>query len=366
MRPPVLPILLGLSLIGLSGALFYVYLKKNEEEDQLDSNSPSSSSKPKQIEEKDIIVELTIKNDVAPIVMGRGGANLSSIEEKTGTNIVFREKDEHNQICEIRGKIEAIKHATKLINLAASRPPIISEDIYVPQTACGKIIGRCGDSLQDICRKSCAKVSVESGDKGDGKSRRVIITGTQSQVNVAKSLIEEKVKEDTETRKLVEEMEAKREPRGSVRSPSLPSTGLTPASSKESLQTRSEKLHSTSTDGQLEVYVSAVASPAKFWLQMVGPQSSELDVLVDSMTEYYNDLENEELHKIAEPYLGQIVAAMFKFDSKWYRAEIVSIQPNEFSPGDVVLDLYFVDYGDSEYVNTHEVRELRTDFLTLR
>lgn len=363
MRPPVLPILLGLTLFGLSGALFYVYIKKNEEDQK--SSKSSKTNKPTKLEEKDIIVELTIKNDVAPIVVGRGGANLSSIQEKTGTSIVFREKDENNQICEIRGKIEAVKNATKLINLAASRPPIISEDIYVPQTACGKIIGRCGDSLQDICRKSCAKVSVESGDKGDGKTRRVIITGTQSQVNVAKSLIEEKVKEDIETRRIVEEMEAKREPRGSVRSP-LPSTGLTPASSKESLQTRSEKLHSTSTDGQLEVYVSAVASPAKFWLQMVGPQSSELDILVDSMTEYYNNLENEELHKIAEPYLGQIVSAMFKFDSKWYRAEIVAILPNEFSPGDVVLDLYFVDYGDSEYIAPHEVRELRTDFLTLR
>lgn len=174
MRPPVLPILLGLTLFGLSGALFYVYIKKNEEDQK--SSKSSKTSKPTKLEEKDIIVELTIKNDVAPIVVGRGGANLSSIQEKTGTKIVFREKDENNQICEIRGKIEAVKNATKLINLAASRPPIISEDIYVPQTACGKIIGRCGDSLQDICRKSCAKVSVESGDKGDGKTRRVIIT----------------------------------------------------------------------------------------------------------------------------------------------------------------------------------------------
>lgn len=31
-----------------------------------------------------------------------------------------------------------------------------------------------------------------------------------------------------------------------------------------------------------------------------------------------------------------------------------------------MLDLYFVDYGDSEYVAAHEVFELRSDFLTLR
>lgn len=118
--------------------------------------------------------------------------------------------------------------------------------------------------------------------------------------------------------------------------------------------------------GQMEVYVSAVASPARFWVQIVSPQIKKLDDLIIEMTEYYKDVENQERHRIKDPYLGQIVAAMFQYDSKWYRAEIVAIVPNEYDPRRVALDLYFLDFGDSIYVDTHDVFELRTDFLTLR
>lgn len=57
---------------------------------------------------------------------------------------------------------------------------------------------------------------------------------------------------------------------------------------------------------------------SRFWVQICGHQNSELDFLVNAMTEYYNQKENQELHAIREPYLGQIVAAMFLSDNKWY------------------------------------------------
>lgn len=84
------------------------------------------------------------------------------------------------------------------------------------------------------------------------------------------------------------------------------------------------------------------------------------------MTEYYNLSENQELHKIREPYLGQIVAANFLADSKWYRAEIVAIQPNDVVTDDLVLDVYFLDYGDQQFVSRKDILELRADFLSLR
>lgn len=116
----------------------------------------------------------------------------------------------------------------------------------------------------------------------------------------------------------------------------------------------------------MEVYVSAVASPARFWVQIVGGQIKKLYALIDEMTDYYSKPENKERHRIKDAYLGQIVAAMFQYDSKWYRAEIVAIVPNEYDPRRVALDLYFLDFGDSIYVDPHDVFELRTDFLTLR
>lgn len=84
------------------------------------------------------------------------------------------------------------------------------------------------------------------------------------------------------------------------------------------------------------------------------------------MTEYYNITENKDIHQIREPSLGQIVAANFLADNKWYRAEIVAIQPNDVVKDEIVLDVYFLDYGDQQFVNKRDILELRADFLSLR
>lgn len=128
---------------------------------------------------------------------------------------------------------------------------------------------------------------------------------------------------------------------------------------------KAETLTSTNTFGQLEVYVSAVAHPSKFFVQMVGSQSVELDLLIDAMSEYYNDDENRERHVITAPTVGQMVAAKFSEDQKWYRAEIVAITDNAFGDG-IVCDLFYVDYGDNQYVFPKDVYALKKDFLGLK
>lgn len=47
-----------------------------------------------------------------------------------------------------------------------------------------------------------------------------------------------------------------------------------------------------------------------------------------------------------------------------YRAEVVAIQPN--TSNDLVLDVYFLDYGDQQFVGKKDILELRADFLSLR
>lgn len=123
---------------------------------------------------------------------------------------------------------------------------------------------------------------------------------------------------------------------------------------------------SSNIGGKFDVFVSAVASPERFWIQMVGAQTRKLDDLINEMTIYYNDSTHRAQCRIKDPYLGQIVAALFQHDNKWYRAEVVGIVPNEFDPRKVVLDLYFLDYGDSMYVQPDEVFEIQANFLTLR
>uniref|UniRef100_T1I276 Tudor domain-containing protein n=4 Tax=Rhodnius TaxID=13248 RepID=T1I276_RHOPR len=59
-----------------------------------------------------------------------------------------------------------------------------------------------------------------------------------------------------------------------------------------------EKLIPVTNDSMLQVYVSAVADPTHFWLQLISPRAVELDHLVDNMTDYYKKEENRELHKL--------------------------------------------------------------------
>ncbi|XP_055642440.1 tudor and KH domain-containing protein homolog [Toxorhynchites rutilus septentrionalis] len=365
--PVAVPIIVGISLLSVGTAFVYAYLTKKKEDDQ---NSETASnrfsnqvSKLVRMLSKDEskTVEITLSNKIVPLVVGRKGYTLKHIQECTHTEICFREKDESYQICEIHGTEAGIRKAEELIKKEASRQITLTEEILVPQTACGKILGRCGDALQEICRKSMAKVWIE-GTRIRGESRRVMITGTQNQINVAKSLIEQKVKDDADFRKSQEQLDMRREPR--IRTP--PNSITATPIPREIPPPTVEKLRSTSSSGQLEVFVSAVVSPSRFYLQLVGPQSAELDILVETMTEYYNQVENQEIHRIRKPYLGQIVAAEFNADNKWYRAEIVAILPNEFKPGEVVLDLYFVDYGDNQYIQPSDAYELRPDFLALR
>lgn len=358
MKTDVLPLMVGLSLCSASAVLLYIWYKTKDQ----DINDNSSNASPIKLK-RETKVECVIPNNIVPLVVGRNGANLKSIEEKTKTIIRFREKDENNQICEISGFIENVQIAVELVKQEASPPPNITVEMIVPQNSCGKIIGRSGEALQEICRKSMAKVHVDAGDRNDGVTRRILITGTKAHVNIAKVLIEEKIEKYENESKY--DSELRREPRGSSKS-SLDDSKSTCSDDSVITAVQSEKINLIKTEGQLDVYISAIASPSRFWLQLVGPQSAKLDTLVETMTNYYNVVANQKLHRIADPYLGQIVTAMFKYDGKWYRAEIVGILPNDFNPRDVLLDLYFVDFGDSEYVAPHEVFELRTDFLTLR
>lgn len=49
-----------------------------------------------------------------------------------------------------------------------------------------------------------------------------------------------------------------------------------------------------------------------------------------------------------------------------YRAEIVAIQVNQTLPNELLFDVYFLDYGDSQFISKKDILELRADFLSLR
>lgn len=60
-----------------------------------------------------------------------------------------------------------------------------------------------------------------------------------------------------------------------------------------------------------------MVDPSRFWLQIVSPKATELDQLVEEMTEYYGKEANRELHVLEKVEKGDLVAAIFKYDNKW-------------------------------------------------
>ncbi|CAG9798125.1 unnamed protein product [Chironomus riparius] len=351
----VLPIAVG--IIGV-GALIYIYIRQRDKDKKKKPDNDDNSKETTKNNDTLESLEFTVDNDLVPLIVGRNSVNLKSIEEKTKTQIKFRSCDDDHQMCTINGKVNDVKNAKQLIDAEAQKQPIITDEILVPTSSCGKIEGYSGSVLHDICQKSSAKVWVDPATrKVQGENRRVLITGTKEQVEMARALIEEKIKEPTVEQSLQVEEKKEKSP-----SPFASNSSITTTDTPREIMLPSPEKFKTN-DGQLEVFVSSVKSPSRFWVQICGPQNTELDLLVDAMTEYYNQKENQELHNIREPYLGQIVAAMLLTDNKWYRAEIVAILPNS---NDLVLDVYFLDYGDQQFVGRKDILELSAIFLSLR
>ncbi|KOB73689.1 Tudor domain protein [Operophtera brumata] len=208
-------------------------------------------------------------------------------------------------------------------NIKSARMNII--EVKVSKSIVPALIGAGGANVNEICHRSGARVKV-TGLSTDKSSERIInIRGTDKQIQEARKLIENYVAQEVCRR----EIEQAKSPRHVARSPSPSELG----ERSEPPQHTGERPHAKykrpeSATASIEVYVSAVSSPSRFWVQFVGPQVAQLDELVAHMTEYYANKENRAAHAVA--------------------------------------DLFFLDYGDSEYVATRELCELRADLLRLR
>ncbi|XP_031841503.2 tudor and KH domain containing protein papi isoform X1 [Nomia melanderi] len=343
-----LPILIGISLTSVSIAVIYLLLKKDEED---------STSRRNHIEiAKRISIECKVPRQFVPAVIGRGGSVIKDVQNKSGTQIFFKEDNLEcpERICIIRGTYECTQLAQEMIKSIIENQPVIETyEIYIPQRACGRIIGRGGESIHQIQITSGAKVMVESGyTYVQNAERRVIIKGTAEQIAAALTQIEEKVREEC-----ADEESAKRKLYGKLEA--SPAIKL-PIYTTERPQS-TESLSLQGTEGTMEVYVSAMESPSKFWVQIVGRGTIALNKLVSEMTAYYNDEQNHELHKLKDIIPGQICAAKFSSDEQWYRAQIISAAVE-----DGKCEVYFMDYGDHDVVPFDNILEIRTDFLSLR
>lgn len=203
----LLPVAVGIALCTASVALFYKWYKtRNQPTDEIDG-TPNFQLRKRQ-KNQVTKVESTITNDKVPLIMGRYGANLKAIEERTHAKVQFRAKDDLHQICEITGQYENVMKAANLIKDELAKSQSTTDEMIIPTSAHKKICRQSGKILHDICQKSFTQIHIDAGIN-DKNARRLLITGSVANIQKAKRLIEEKVREDIQER----EAENKREPR---------------------------------------------------------------------------------------------------------------------------------------------------------
>lgn len=359
----ILPLGGALLLSGVAGTIYYFLTKKDDdEEEELLKGRANQWTQ----------AEVQVPCDSVGIVIGRHGSNIRLIQERTNTKINFSDEEvDGHRICTIRGSEDNVSLAQKLVIKAVTDQPVIeTEEMFVPMSAVGCIIGRNGESIRSMTRSSGAKVTVER----DGEQlqslpcpddmRRIILKGSKEQIEGAKSLLLQKVAEVEEMRQQIQKSAVNMSMRARGRQASQEGADDSlPSSLNSSLH--QESLTSTTSDRFIEAYVSAVDTAAHFWLQVVGSRSIQLDKLVTDMTEYYDCADNRELEELDKVKEGDIVAAKFPHDNSWYRGRVCSYEHNELDPSKSLATVYYVDFGDTESIAMDNVCELRTDYLKL-
>lgn len=176
-----LPILLGLSLTSISIAALYVLYKKVRVKNIVNSyaieyfilivftlitqDEEDIKSRKNNIEvSKRYTVECKVPRQFVPAVIGRGGSVVKDVQNKTGTQIFFKEDNIEcpDRICIIKGNRENVHLAEEMIKSIMKNQPIIETYVmYIPQNTCGRLIGRGGEVIQRIQTTSSAKIVID-------------------------------------------------------------------------------------------------------------------------------------------------------------------------------------------------------------
>ncbi|XP_056002323.1 tudor and KH domain-containing protein homolog isoform X2 [Ostrea edulis] len=361
-------ILVVAGAVGLTSTAYMLYKLLSDAEDEDDEEEEKRQS----ATSKQTVIELNVPSKAAGAIIGRQGTKIKEIQKNTGTRINFKEdgrskEDDSTRTMIIRGTAESAQRAELVIrDFVANMPVILTEVMSVPSSALGRIIGRGGDTIKSISRSSKAKVYVDRApDDYRVVEQEVQLTGSREQIDLAKTLIQEKVQEEKVFRAKKSVMEANREKRNkSNMNTKQEKREEIPLDEKEPVHTN-PSLHQQNVaswpSGRsfVEVYVSSVANPSTFFVQILTSKSMELDEIVKDMSQYYSKERESDVED--DIGLGQLVAAPFDQDSSWYRARVSGFQGDDPDQ----LDLFYLDYGDSCYLQKSKVRILQSEFMRI-
>ncbi|KAK3755414.1 hypothetical protein QZH41_016628 [Actinostola sp. cb2023] len=108
-------------------------------------------------------------------------------------------------------------------------------------------------------------------------------------------------------------------------------------------------------DDYQDVYVSAVDTPGLFFVQLA-MYKTKLEELQTQIDRGINSVQYEDDDEIS---IGSLCVACFTNNNVWYRARVLGIRPdNEY-------DVFYVDYGDREWIPRSKIRPAWPDILTL-
>lgn len=347
--------------VTLSSVLLYLLLKP-EEEYEVKRNKVETT--------KQTTVRVKVPKDVVGGVIGRQGANIKQIQEKTNTKINFDDRA-NNEDCDrfavIRGTSSDVREAEELLNASIEEQSnVITETVFVPNRACGRIIGKNGESIRQMCRTSSAKILVDrSGDECDRNGlKRITISGTKEQICTAITLIDEKLAEDEAYQLKVAVSSAGRLALYRGRPLAIKSNVSSSKENKE-MPYQQEELVATTQDGFIEVYISSLESPSSFWVQPVGTQSTALDKLVTDMTNFYNQEANRNSHAVTSLSVGDVLASRFFQDDSWYRARITAVEKSDYSVDETEAKVHYVDFGETGTFKAKELCTLAEEYREL-
>ncbi|GFR62170.1 tudor and KH domain-containing protein [Elysia marginata] len=329
-------------------------------------------------------IEMSVPKKAVGSIIGKQGVVIKQIQKESGARVKFFDRDEAGESgggptsqrsLVILGTAEAAQQAELMIHqVIAEIPEVLTEEIEVPHYSIGRLIGKGGKTIREMCLSSGAKMEINRFEdyKGPNEPRVVKLMGSRSQIDSILDLIAEKLEEEEQFRNKLSTSAANRDNRDN-RSPGQARPAKEPVKLKsvpapeekdlwdnfdDALASKQDTLPNKGS-GYFEVYVSAVENPGHFWVQAVGQKALQLEEIQNEITSFVSTTEAKENYRLADVVEGQMVAACFEEgDSVYYRAKVLGETP------DGKVDLYFVDFGDNTYADKGDLFKLRSDFTS--
>ena len=148
-------IAIGVPVVAFLLYLLYRRRRGSEFPDEEEDNYASAEESETIASANQRTVEVKIPRSVVGAIIGKSGANIKKIEKDSGARVNLKDEDEgggnEERIVLIQGEREKARRAEILVKKIIAEQPIIrTEEVFVPQRACGRIIGKGGQTIRNM------------------------------------------------------------------------------------------------------------------------------------------------------------------------------------------------------------------------